>query len=191
MQINWTMVAGVLRHVLTTAGGVLVTDGYISADTLNTSVGAIITLGGAGWSIWEKWKATKEAKALAAKAGAFAGCMLLAWSLTACASQEAQTPAQRVYAAQADYNALLKIAVAYESQPRCKTEITLKCSDVKVVSLLRQADNDAWAAIKVAQDTVRAPQLDSGVWSKALLGVTAALRTLRLVLINHGILKEI
>lgn len=189
MTINWIMVAGVLRHLLTTGGGVLVADGYISEDMLNQTVGAITTLAGVGWSLWEKWKADKMAKEKALKNGAAAALILFAFGLSACASKEAQTPAQRVYAAQADYNALLKIAVAYESQPRCKLQITVSCSDVKVVSLLRKADNDAWAALKTAQDVVRSPHLDQGVWGNAMVAVEASLRTLRIVLVNHGILK--
>lgn len=42
------------RHILTAAGGVLVSKGYTDADTVNTAVGAAVTLGSIGWSFAEK-----------------------------------------------------------------------------------------------------------------------------------------
>ncbi len=47
---------GIVRHVLTTAGGALVTQGLLSSDQLNAAVGAIITLAGAVWSVLSKRK---------------------------------------------------------------------------------------------------------------------------------------
>lgn len=47
-------VMGILRHVLTTGGGVLVTDGYLSASQSQDAVGAILVLLGIAWSLWNK-----------------------------------------------------------------------------------------------------------------------------------------
>lgn len=47
-------ILGVVRHILTTAGGYLSANGIIGADEVNTGVGAIITLVGIAWSIWDK-----------------------------------------------------------------------------------------------------------------------------------------
>jgi hypothetical protein len=48
---------GVLRHLLTFGGGYLVSNGSVSASQLEAGIGAIITLGGVLWSIYEKRKA--------------------------------------------------------------------------------------------------------------------------------------
>jgi len=45
-----------VRHLLTALGGVLVAKGYTDADTMNSAVGAAVTLGGVGWSIVDKKK---------------------------------------------------------------------------------------------------------------------------------------
>jgi len=48
------MITGIIRHVITTAGGALVAGGYIGQDELNLAVGAVITLIGVAWSAWDK-----------------------------------------------------------------------------------------------------------------------------------------
>ncbi|MFN6976508.1 MAG: hypothetical protein ACK4OP_00145 [Gemmobacter sp.] len=45
---------GVLRHVLTTAGGFLVANGTLEASELEQAVGAIVVIAGIAWSILEK-----------------------------------------------------------------------------------------------------------------------------------------
>lgn len=45
---------GLLRHVLTAAGGILVARGAVDAGTMEMAVGGAVTLGAAGWSVWEK-----------------------------------------------------------------------------------------------------------------------------------------
>ena len=49
---------GFVRHLLTTAGGALVTKGLMTAPTLDTGVGAVITILGIVWSILSKKKPT-------------------------------------------------------------------------------------------------------------------------------------
>lgn len=48
------VIAGLIRHLLTAAGGVLVAKGYLEAGIVEQVVGAIITLLGAGWSVYQK-----------------------------------------------------------------------------------------------------------------------------------------
>lgn len=48
---------GVLRHLLTFGGGYLTSNGVVSASELEAGIGALITLGGIAWSIYEKRKA--------------------------------------------------------------------------------------------------------------------------------------
>jgi hypothetical protein len=50
-------VFGVIRHILTFAGGILASRGIIDAGMVETISGAVITLGGVVWSIVEKRKA--------------------------------------------------------------------------------------------------------------------------------------
>lgn len=48
--------SGVVRHLLTFAGGVLVTMGYLDQGMMNELTGAIITIMGVAWSIQAKSK---------------------------------------------------------------------------------------------------------------------------------------
>ena len=50
------MVAGIVRHVLTTIGGGLIASGTLSHDELSTAIGAISTLIGVAWSVLGKRK---------------------------------------------------------------------------------------------------------------------------------------
>jgi hypothetical protein len=52
--MNRDMWLGIARHILTLVGGVFVDKGLTDADTVNTIVGAVVSLGGVGWSIADK-----------------------------------------------------------------------------------------------------------------------------------------
>ena len=52
--MNWEMAAGILRHILTFGGGLVVTKGYLDEATMTQVIGAIVTIAGAVWSIWAK-----------------------------------------------------------------------------------------------------------------------------------------
>jgi hypothetical protein len=47
---------GIIRHALTFGGGFLVTSGYLTESTLETGIGAIVTLIGVIWSVIDKNK---------------------------------------------------------------------------------------------------------------------------------------
>jgi hypothetical protein len=47
-------ILGITRHVLTTAGGSLVTIGYLDGSEAQAISGGIVALIGVLWSIWEK-----------------------------------------------------------------------------------------------------------------------------------------
>lgn len=53
-------ILGLVRHVLTTIGGGLVTKGTLDEEMLSQVVGAIIALIGVGWSVWQKRQARKQ-----------------------------------------------------------------------------------------------------------------------------------
>jgi hypothetical protein len=48
------MIFGLLRHVLTMAGGALVAAGYASPTDVETVVGALLAIGGVAWSAYDK-----------------------------------------------------------------------------------------------------------------------------------------
>lgn len=51
---TWDELQGIVRHGLTTAGGALVTSGYMSSDDLSAGVGAVCVLLGLAWSVLSK-----------------------------------------------------------------------------------------------------------------------------------------
>ena len=46
--------AGILRAILSAAGGYIVAKGFVDNTTMMTIVGALVTLATAGWSVWAK-----------------------------------------------------------------------------------------------------------------------------------------
>lgn len=61
--LNRDVALGLLRHALTTYGGVLLGGGVMDADTFDLAVGALVTLAGVVWSVVEKKMAAKRAAA--------------------------------------------------------------------------------------------------------------------------------
>ena len=51
--------ASLLRHILTAAGGFLVAKGLASADQLAELVGAVVSIAGVGWSVYNNRKTAK------------------------------------------------------------------------------------------------------------------------------------
>lgn len=113
----------------------------------------------------------------------------LALGLAGCATATsgAKTPAQRVFALQADYNAALNLAVAYESQPRCTPVLTSGCSSLSIVVEIRRADDAAYAAVKGAQNTVRTPGTSESTMELAMVGAANSIGALRTVLRTYKI----
>lgn len=52
--MNVQMVSGVVRHLMTALGGILVAHGVVEAGEIEMVIGAVVTLAGFAWSIWEK-----------------------------------------------------------------------------------------------------------------------------------------
>jgi hypothetical protein len=52
--MNATVLTAVVRHVLTAAGGGFAVSWGIDGETWEGIVGALATLAGLGWSIWDK-----------------------------------------------------------------------------------------------------------------------------------------
>jgi hypothetical protein len=55
--MNKEQVLGIVRHILTFAGGIVVSRGLLDDATVTAVVGAIITIGGAVWSMLAPEKA--------------------------------------------------------------------------------------------------------------------------------------
>ena len=58
-MISSRVIVGILRHVLTAAGGGLIGNGLLTGDDLNAAVGAIATLVGIVLSVIEKQKSLR------------------------------------------------------------------------------------------------------------------------------------
>lgn len=56
--MNFTLVNAFLRHLLTAVGGIAVAKGYADSGTVETVIGAVLTLIGVGWSFWDKKRET-------------------------------------------------------------------------------------------------------------------------------------
>ena len=54
--MNAVTVSAIARHVLTFIGGVLVSTGWLDSGTVTELSGAVATVAGVAWSIWEKAK---------------------------------------------------------------------------------------------------------------------------------------
>ena len=54
--MNKEQVQGIVRHVLTFIGGILISKGYIDESSLSEVIGASMTLAGVFWSIYLKKK---------------------------------------------------------------------------------------------------------------------------------------
>ena len=55
-------ILALIRHTLTTAGGAFVANGYIVSSDSDALVAAIMTILGIGWSIADKFLASKAAR---------------------------------------------------------------------------------------------------------------------------------
>lgn len=114
------------------------------------------------------------------------GAMLL---LAACASTVPnQSPASRVFAAQADYTVMLAAAARYNELPRCGLpDSPALCSKAAVIVKIRQADIAAAAALQTAQDIVRTPGYDQVTASSAITAALRAILALQTTLATYDI----
>lgn len=56
--MNGQQIQGIVRHILTTLGGSLVTAGVVTEGQLETLIGALVIVGGVAWSCWQKRQAS-------------------------------------------------------------------------------------------------------------------------------------
>ncbi len=61
MDLLTSITGSVMRHLFTGIGGILVAQGWVSAeDWEKLLAGAIVAAAGLIWSVWQKWQASKE-----------------------------------------------------------------------------------------------------------------------------------
>ena len=94
--------------------------------------------------------------------------------LAGCALLAGQTPQSTVFAAESTYGAALKVAVVYESLPRCVDMGPVLCSDTEVVAVLRSAATTAKTALEHAENVVRTPGVPDDVALTAVVTATEA-----------------
>lgn len=63
--MSWEQISSILRHILTFGGGFAVAKGWVSEQTMIALVGALITIGGAVWGIFNKTESSMVASAAA------------------------------------------------------------------------------------------------------------------------------
>jgi|GEM_PF-4384282 len=110
--------------------------------------------------------------------------------LGACAG--AQTPAQQVFATKSAYKEVVRVALIYESLPRCtgleeQLAEKISCARVDVVEVIRKADLSADKALDEAELVVRDPLAGEDKVQLAVRASEAALRTFQMVLTTWGI----
>jgi hypothetical protein len=57
VSINWDMIAGLFRHLLTFGGGWMVAKGFFDEATMNELVAGLMTVIGIVWSVVQKRRA--------------------------------------------------------------------------------------------------------------------------------------
>lgn len=63
--MSWEQISSILRHILTFGGGFIVAKGWLSDATVQQLIGAIITVGGAIWAVYNKTPSSIVASAAA------------------------------------------------------------------------------------------------------------------------------
>lgn len=86
--------------------------------------------------------------------------LLLVFALSGCATLSKQTDTSELLATETAYEAVLKIAVAYNKRPRCGPPGLVVCSDPLLIARVRQANDTAVAALHVWHDAVFAQTPD-------------------------------
>ncbi len=85
--------------------------------------------------------------------------VLAALTLTSCASLDAETPAQKLFAAQSEFNLYQRIVIVYLSQPECSGAVVVGCAKPEVKATLKSMAvriKSSLALAKTSLETVRA-----------------------------------
>ncbi len=89
----------------------------------------------------------------------FALVVLAALALASCASLDARTPAQKLFAVQSEFNIHQRVVIVYLSQPECGGSVVIGCAKADAKATLKSMAariKTALAVAKASLETARA-----------------------------------
>lgn len=86
--------------------------------------------------------------------------LFLGLAISACASVEAETPQQRLFAVQSEFTAVAGAVAAYIERPDCTAVVVTQCGDAGVKAKMRAAAVKASTAIKKARASADTAESD-------------------------------
>lgn len=175
---------------------------YLPEDVqgqLTDALLALVTAVSGAATIYGRIKAEKNISVkppLPPSGGTGAGIALIfamSLSLTACETIKTvtppapKTPQQAVFLAEGQYGVALKVALSYESLPRCGGTVPKLCSDKTIVEKLRLSQLAARAALDAAESTVRNPVFGVSAMESAVIAATNAVQAFDKVQLALGV----
>tara|TARA_R110000868_G_scaffold29889_27_gene111177 strand:+ start:9645 stop:10169 length:525 start_codon:yes stop_codon:yes gene_type:complete len=114
-----------------------------------------------------------------------AALAVAALSIAACTVRDAETPGQRLYAVQAQFNTVLQAAGAYVALPDCRPAVAAACADPDVKERIKGLVNTAANAIAAAR-----PALTTSAGGSSVAVAAGLVRQLITYLVTKEILNE-
>jgi hypothetical protein len=105
--------------------------------------------------------------------------------LSACAARDAETPAQKLFAVQSEFNAVLQPVKSYVTQPECGPAVVVGCADTAVKSTIKRLVAEAGTAIGAARKA-----LSSGAGGAGVADAAALVRRLVVYLVQKEVMKN-
>ena len=97
------------------------------------------------------------------------------------------TPQQVVFDAKASYTGAGKTFLVYGNLPRCATVPVQPCSNQAIIDVVKKADNVAFTALAVAEDTVRTPGFGESAIKDAATSATNAVKAFVTITSDLGV----
>ena len=102
--------------------------------------------------------------------------------LAGCAVRGAETPAQRLYAAQAEFNTYLHVAASYVQQPECSAAVQVACAEPRIKEHIKSLAREAKSLLDAARSALAGSRE-----SPAIEAASAAVRSLVTYLVQREI----
>ena len=109
------------------------------------------------------------------------GVVVAPLALAACATSIAETPAQRLYAAQGEFNAYGRVVLAYVRLPECVPEAITACSRPAIKARLKEMTRIAKSALDAGQVALATPGARSGAGARVAMAVAAVVDIARYI----------
>ena len=87
--------------------------------------------------------------------------------LASCATLDAETPAQRLFAAQAEFNIQSRVVIVYLSRPECGGAVTIVCAKPDVKAALKSMATRVKAALELAKTSLETARASGSVAAAA------------------------